>query len=323
MKEKERFMQKMQKRVFGSSKHLEKYPNRIKAKETAQVMGFERKLKIKNTRKLFVSRLKMFGLKTAISLLRETKKATKTLKKNPQGLINIEKEDFFKELEEYAESIDVKIGYAKLTQELIFKNHAVLFDNAIVLIMEMDKKKIDNAPSLKTGQMVIKTYDELGIRTNKIAEFIRNEGFAAEAAHPLGGPIGFVPLALLAGMGWVGRHGLLITPEYGPRHRLAAVLTNINNLPIKDENPHQWVGEYCSTCGRCIRTCPGKAILETPISSENGRKTHIIFDKCFQVFAEEYGCSVCIKECMFNKFGYEKIKEIYEKRTKNETTKIE
>ncbi|MBK5114610.1 MAG: epoxyqueuosine reductase [Candidatus Heimdallarchaeota archaeon] len=314
MKEKESFMQKMQKRVFGSSKHLAKYPNTIKAKETALVMGFERKLKIKNSRKLFVSRLKMFGGKTAFSLLRQTKKATKTLKKNPQEPKNTASDDFFKKLEEYAESIDVKVGYAKLTQDLIFKNHAVLFDNAIVLSMEMNKEKIDKAPSLATGKMVIRTYDELGIRANKIAEFVKKEGFAAEACHPLGGPIGFVPLALSAGMGWVGRHGLLITPDYGPRHRLAAVLTNITNIPILNENPHQWVGEYCSTCGRCIETCPGEAILETSISNEDGRKTHIIFDKCFQVFAEEYGCSVCVKECMFNRVGYDKLKAIVEKK---------
>lgn len=314
MKEKESFMQKMQKRVFGSSKHLAKYPNIIEAKETAPVMGFERKLKIKNTIKLLVSRIKMFGGKTAFSLLRETKKATKTLKKNPQELENTASYDFFKKLEEYAKSIDVKVGYAKLTQELIFKNHVVLFDNAIVLSMEMDREKIDKAPSLETGKMVIRTYDELGIRANKIAKFVRKEGFAAEACHPLGGPIGFVPLALSAGMGWVGRHGLLITPDFGPRHRLAAVLTNITNIPIKDENPHQWVGEYCSTCGRCIRTCPSEAILETPISKEDGKKTHIIMDKCFPVFAEGYGCSVCVKECMFHRVGYDKLKEVVEKR---------
>lgn len=306
----------MQRRVFGSSKHLDKYPNRIKAKETAPVMGFERELKVKNTRKLFASRIKMFFGKTMFSLLRETKKATRTLKKNPQEPKNIANDDFFTKLEEYAESIDLKIGYTKLTQDLIFNNHAVIFDNAIVLSMEMDKKKIDNAPSLKTGRMVIRTYDELGIRVNKITKFVRKEGFSAEACHPLGGPIGFVPLALRAGMGWVGRHGLLITPDYGPRHRLAAVLTNITNLPLIEENPHQWVGEYCSTCGRCIKTCPGEAILETPISSEEGRKTHIIFDKCFQVFAEEFGCSVCIKECMFNRVGYQKLKENFDKKRK-------
>jgi hypothetical protein len=316
MKEKESIMQKMQKKAFGSSQHLEKYPNRIKAKETAPVMGFERELKIKNTKRMLLSRFRMFAGKTMFSLFRERKKAYKHLKKNPLNPKNNASEDFFSKLEKYAESIDIKIGYAKLSHDQIFKDHAVIFDNAIVLSMEMDKNKIDNAPSLKTGRMVIRTYDELGIRANKIAKFVRKEGYAAEASHPLGGSIGYVPLALRAGMGWVGRHGLLITPEYGPRHRLAAVLTNITNLPIKKENPHQWIGEYCSTCGRCIKTCPGEAILETPTTSEDGRKTHIIFDKCFQVFAEEYGCSVCIKECLFNRVGYAKLKESFDKKKK-------
>ncbi|NHJ05389.1 MAG: epoxyqueuosine reductase [Candidatus Heimdallarchaeota archaeon] len=317
MTEKKSFMQKMQKRVFGSSDHLAKYPDAIKAKETAPEMGFETKFKeIDNPREMFESRRKMFGVKTFFSLMIEIRKTSKSLKKNPSKPENNVGNNFFTRLEEYAESINLKIGYAKLKREFIFKNHAVLFDNAIVLSMEMDKDKIDMSPSLETGKMVIRTYNELGIRANKIAAFIRKEGFAAEASHPLGGPVGYVPLALQAKMGWIGRHGLLITPDYGPRHRLAAVLTNITNLPFLEENPHKWIEEYCATCGRCIETCPGKAILKTPISKEDGRKTHIILDKCFPIFGKDYGCSVCVKECMFNRVGYTKLKESFDKKNK-------
>ncbi|NHJ49712.1 MAG: [Fe-S]-binding protein [Asgard group archaeon] len=314
-KEKRSMMQKMQSRVFGSSDHLLNNPNAIKAKENAPEMGFDTKFKeITNPSELFESRRKMMSIKLIFSIMKEMKKTKNSLKKNTEDQEASADENFFSELEEYANSINVKIGYAKIPQELIFKDHAILYTNAIVLSMEMDKDKIDIAPHEETGKMVIRTYDELGIRSNKIADFLRKNGFAVQACHPLGGSISYTPLGLKANMGWIGRHGLLITPDYGPRHRLTAVLTNITNLPVTDKNPHEWIADYCSTCGRCIETCPGKAIYETPILQVNRRKTHIDVEKCFPIFGRDYGCSVCVKECMFNKVGYSKLKKNYDKK---------
>ena len=311
------FNNKMKKRIFGSSDHIQDNPNCIHATSDAPKMGFERKFAdISNPREMLGNRMKMMKPKTVFSIVREVKKSQKTINKNPDEQETNASVDFFEQLSDYAKSIGLIIGFTKLKRENIFKNHAVLFDNVIVLSMPMDGEKMNNAPSVETGKMVVDTYNELGIRANKVASFLREKGFAAQACHPLGGSIGYVPLALKAGMGWVGRHGLLITPEYGPCHRLAAVLTNISNLPVATENQHQWVGEYCDTCGRCIRTCPGKAILEKPIINTTGRKTHIEMDKCFPVFNKEYGCSVCVKECMFHRVGYQKLKENFDKKKK-------
>ena len=252
-----KFFQRMQKRMFGSSEYIKNDPKAIKAKESAPEMGFSQKIReIKNPREILGNRRKMFTPRIMLSMMKETGKTKKTLKKNPTEPKKIASKDLFQELESYATSLELTIGYAKLPQELIFKDQVVLFDNAIVLSMEMNKDKIDMAPSLETGRMVIQTYNELGIRTNKIAEFLRKKGFAAQASHPLGGAFSYPPLALLAGMGWIGRHGLIITPDFGPRHRLSAVLTNITNLPLLEKNPHEWIQEYCTDCGRCIRTCP-------------------------------------------------------------------
>ena len=311
------FSDKMKKRVFGSSDHLQSNPNSIHAKFDAPEMGFEKKFaEISNPREMLGNRMKMMKPRTVFSIVREIKKSQKTISKNPKEQATIASADFFEQLSSYAESIGLIIGYTKLQKENIFKNHAVLFDNVIILSMPMDKEKMNNAPSVETGKMVVDTYNELGIRANKVANFLRENGFAAQACHPLGGSIGYVPLALQAGMGWVGRHGLLITPEYGPCHRLAAVLTNITNIPLATENTHQWVVEYCETCGRCVKTCPGEAILEKPMTNDAGRKTHIDMDKCFPVFNKEYGCSVCIKECMFHRIGYQKLKENFDKKKK-------
>ena len=239
----------------------------------------------------------------------------KDLKKNPIHLkTEINNEDL-KALEDFASTIGVgMMGYCKLTPELIFQNKGILYENAIVVIMEMEKEKMDKAPSYDSFHEVHRTYRDLGYVTNDIADFLRSRGFGAHPVHPLGGAVLYPPLAKKAGLGWQGRHGMLITPKFGPRMRIAAVFTSIENLPITEENPHSWIEKFCATCGLCIRKCPTKAIRESVIKYGPGLLNHIDREKCFPYFIEEHGCSVCIKECQFNKIGYEHLKAKFENR---------
>ncbi|MFX0094629.1 MAG: 4Fe-4S dicluster domain-containing protein [Candidatus Hodarchaeota archaeon] len=213
-------------------------------------------------------------------------------------------------MEDFTKNLGVNVlGYAKLPKRLIFHKKAVLYNNTIILVMEMDKDKIAMAPNRDTALMIFETYNNLGIATNKLTEFLKTNGYSAQAGHPLGGLALYPPLAQIAGLGWHGRHGLLITPDFGPRVRLAAVYTNISNLPVAKENLHTWIEDFCTSCGRCIRECPAKAINVSPILHDNGLKTHIDKRKCFTYFGKEYGCSVCIKECRFNIEDYAKLKK--------------
>ena len=221
----------------------------------------------------------------------------------------------------------VSIGFVKLPRHLVFKDRAVLHDNAIVLTLEMDKDLMELAPSKKTHSMIMKTYDSLGIVSNELTSFLRKEGFSAQAGHPLNGLTLYPPLAEKAGLGWHGAHGLIITPEFGPRIRLAAIYTNIQNLPFFDEknNPHRWIEDFCKRCNRCIRKCPSWAIFETDqtIQQESGRITHIDNAKCFPVFLEYYGCSICVKECTFNRLSYSTIKKGYDKKKNLTHTEVD
>ena len=64
---------------------------------------------------------------------------------------------------------------------------AVLYPNAVVLTMEMDKARIDTAPSNAAGLAVHETYNHLGQVSNKVARYLRELGFATQAGHPLNG----------------------------------------------------------------------------------------------------------------------------------------
>lgn len=226
---------------------------------------------------------------------------------------------FFKELESYAKSLGVlKVGYTKLTPELVFSNRTVLFDNAIVLIGEMRKKEIAKAPSVRAGIEVWRTYYRLTRAAYRIAEFLRERGYNAQPDPAVGGSTNFPLLAQKAGLGHIGKHGLLITSENGPSVRIGAVYTDLE-LPYTDERvwEYEWIPHFCDRCNACVRACPAQAIYITP-KRENGREVHIDYKKCAVVFSRTLGCSVCVKECTFTKGSYGKIKGAYEKMTKKE-----
>ena len=142
-----------------------------------------------------------------------------------------------------------------------------------------------------------------------LTRHLRQKGYGTQGGHPLGGLVLYPPLAVAAGLGWMGRHGLLITPQFGPRQRIGAIFTSIENLPIAENNPHSWIPGFCDKCGRCIRTCPSKAICENPVIHESKRRTHIIREKCLPVFVTQEGCTVCVKECSFNRRSYDDIRK--------------
>jgi epoxyqueuosine reductase len=243
----------------------------------------------------------IFPVRRLLSIIKNIHLSVDSIQDNPDNPESKASKEFLKSLEKYAYSLGISpLGYVKLPSDLIFNEFGVLYDNAIVLAMEMSRKDIDKAPSQATMNMVFGTYDDLGKAANKVTEYLREHGYAAQADHPLGGLVLFPPLAQKAGIGWVGKHGLLITPEFGPRVRLAAVYTNIKNLPFAESNPHGWIDDYCGTCGLCVLQCPPEAIFDEPVVSENGLVTHISQRDCFEFFAQHYGCSVCIKVCPFS-----------------------
>jgi epoxyqueuosine reductase QueG len=230
-------------------------------------------------------------------------------------------EGFLDELEGYAMSLGVSsIGYTRVPERWIFQGKAILHLNAIMLTMEMDKIRIDTAPSIAGKQAVMEIYRDLGIAANKIAVYLRKRGYSAYAAHPLMGPALYPPLTQLAGLGWLGISGLMITPEHGPRVRLAAVFTNIENLPFNSVNEHAWVEDFCTSCGICINECPPKAIYEKPIQHVNGQITCVNNDRCFPYFSDYFGCSVCIKVCPFNRTPYETLQQAFQKKQENDGT---
>ena len=214
--------------------------------------------------------------------------------------------EFWDEVVKKAESLGIGvIGLAPVEEDFMFVNdHSAgidrLYENGIVLGMEMDFEAIETSPGPRAGLEALNIYGKLGIATNKLADFIRDKGHNAIACHPFGGPILYPAMAVRAGMGEVGKSGLLLTKKYGPRQRLAMVATDASPLPETPGNDSK-ITKFCEKCGKCVEACPGKAILDDPILKEKGLFTRIDSDKCSNYFYPYDSCSICIKVCPFHR----------------------
>lgn len=98
-------------------------------------------------------------------------------------------------------------------------------------------------------------------------------------------------VARRAGLGWIGRSNLLVTPEFGARVRLVTILTD---LPLKVGSP---LSVDCGECRRCIAVCPAGAIKE--------RREDFDPRACYEqlkLFKNKYNiphhiCGLCVKAC--------------------------
>ena len=93
-----------------------------------------------------------------------------------------------------------------------------------------------------------------------------------------GGPkviLSHITQAHLAGLGEMGDSGMLITPEYGPRVRLATILTS---LPLS--GPEELPKGICTHCGRCRKICPSGSIYGGRFDLTHPERAYRDLDKC-------------------------------------------
>lgn len=138
--------------------------------------------------------------------------------------------------------------------------------------------------------------DEMALR---ITFHIQNEGFDAlpiPASQVIDwqrqrGHLSHKHVAREAGLGWIGRNNLLITPKFGSRVRLVSILTDI---PLKPGEPVQ---RDCGDCRNCISLCPAHAIVDNPLGFDHIGCYERIKALCKERNIRHYICGICIKAC--------------------------
>ncbi len=157
-------------------------------------------------------------------------------------------------------------------------------------------------------------YELTEARAHRFAEAVRDTGSKTAVTH-------FVhakAAATLAGLGWIGKQTLCVTPSLGPHVRWCSVVTDLE-LPYDEP----FTQDLCGDCELCVRACPTGAILPGPSQGvEPGKK--VDFWKCivpqemlaepnraWQRWAGHYSprgsheCLICLDACPIGKEEHE------------------
>jgi epoxyqueuosine reductase len=177
----------------------------------------------------------------------------------------------------------------------------------VVLGMEIFHEVVDLVePDKEVGEAAARDLygphlDYLNGRLNRgiyeLAKVYRSSGYRALPLPSQGTPtdarfqrgiLSFKHAAEFAGLGRIGQNSLLVTPKFGPRMRLACLLTDAE-IPASQPlaaNP-------CDGCGRCIEQCPAQA-LTVPSA---GHPYAINKFACASFRQGSGSCSTCISSC--------------------------
>jgi epoxyqueuosine reductase len=112
--------------------------------------------------------------------------------------------------------------------------------------------------------------------------------------------------AVRAGLGWLGKHSNVITPEHGSWVFIGELLLNLE----LDYDTVQ-VDDHCGTCTLCIDACPTQAITEPYVVDSNKCISYATIELRAAELPREleenlagwlYGCDICQDVCPWNRF---------------------
>lgn len=211
------------------------------------------------------------------------------------------------------------VGYANLSayqEELTKLGGSIVdgFPNGISLGLVIPDAIVNHLPERSDANVSceyrIHGYDILNNRLNIIASivssYLNQQGYRTlpiavadrtdeDNALPT---VSHKMIAHIAGLGWIGKNCLLITPKHGPRLRLISILTE---APLDTvDNPLE---QRCDDCNECVKICPVGAIKGKNYKFGEPREERFDFTKCHSYFesmkkTKQYAvCGLCLYMC--------------------------
>jgi epoxyqueuosine reductase len=109
-----------------------------------------------------------------------------------------------------------------------------------------------------------------------------------------------------AGLGWIGKHGLLISPKKGSYFFLAEIICD---LTLDYDPPFKT--DHCGTCTACIDACPTDAILPDKTLNANHCISYLTIELKDEIPVDYkgkmenyvFGCDICQDVCPWNRFS--------------------
>ncbi|MGN1082102.1 MAG: 4Fe-4S binding protein, partial [Candidatus Avispirillum sp.] len=171
------------------------------------------------------------------------------------------------------------------------------YSYAILLIKALPKEYVDKLNrETETDYTVFANYerttDELA---DKLAAVIQKEGYKAISQSEHGISVrgeynektksSILPhkkIAIMSGVGWIGKNNLLVTEKYGAALSMCSVLTD---MPLYAEKTETILSDRCGDCNLCVKICPVQAI--------HGRKWELGISR--DDIVDVYRCVTCLK----------------------------
>lgn len=175
-------------------------------------------------------------------------------------------------------------------------------NTVVVVATHLRLTHLRSAPELSSLIEIVHNYLQLAKITVTLAKYIRLLGYSARAHDLLNYQILLTPAAIDAGLGELGRNGVLINEKYGSALKIAAVTTD---LPLALDKPVDLgVDEYCRQCQICAKYCPVGAI---PLTQDKRivrgvRKWKINENACYTYWRTiGTDCGICLSVCPWSR----------------------
>ena len=212
------------------------------------------------------------------------------------------------------------VGFADLTPLPEDVRAGLPFGIAIGSRLDADiVRSLADGPSLEYAAEYDRVNENLELLANTAVVHLEQNGFRAEAAVStmtkeeleeagLSTPLPHKTVARLAGLGWIGKCALLVTPEFGSAVRLISVMTDAPlepGVPIDESR--------CGNCRRCVLACPVSAPTGEIWTPESTRADIYDVYACYKeairasaavgIPEETVICGRCIAACPYTRRG--------------------
>lgn len=179
----------------------------------------------------------------------------------------------------------------------------------IIYSIRMSMETLRRAPTHIACQTTLGAYGRSRQIQGLTQEFLRGlgyQGLGESSANALGIAPAF---AVLSGMGELGRHNRVITPEFGPMVRIFKLVTD---LPVAVDKPiNANIINFCKKCKKCAEACPADALsfenepswqVRGPWNNPGHKAWFEDSVKCMEYW-ETIGnnCTICFAVCPFSK----------------------
>lgn len=198
----------------------------------------------------------------------------------------------------------------RLNLDLIFDTPRSIISIALAYPTKLTKKST-SVPGERRGSFARASWgtdyhDILKDRLNKLIKVIQEKATTNDEItfKPMvdTGELIDVAVAQRAGLGFIGKNGLLITEEYGSYVYLGEIITNI---PFEPDTP---IESKCGDCTKCIDLCPTTALLgdgrmngKKCLSYQTQTKDMMPLEYRSKIRTIIYGCDICQQVCPYNK----------------------